>query len=397
MRLVILDDNYPAPNNLYADVFAHVRAKRYAESHEVVVLSSWSQSGEPYVYEGIEVRPCGSVAEIARQLDALNPDAVLVHFATFPVIKAVILPSRFRFIVWVHGFEVTGWFRRLYDFQTPLHFLRYIKGNIIQRRAFRRLIQESNRSGRIRFVFVSEWIRRVAEADCGVASHHSLVISNPIDDQLLAYRPKSPRDRFNILILRPFRGRKFATDIMTAALEELDLMGAIHRFRFEVRGSHATASKMFRLFNGRPNFSFSNEFVPHRDLAQLHERNGVILAISRQDTHGVTACEAMASGLVPISSNNSAIPEYMTHEVSCLLTDNDPVSVAAAIVRLAEDEALFSRLSAGAAAETRRKSAINGVIARELKAIAALIATEKCAETANLDAGLASLKQSVNP
>jgi hypothetical protein len=87
----------------------------------------------------------------------------------------------------------------------------------------------------------------------------------------------------------------------------------------------------------------------------------------------------------------------MTHEVSCLLTDNDPVSVAAAIVRLAEDEALFSRLSAGAAAETRRKSAINGVIARELKAIAALIATEKCAETANLDAGLASLKQSVNP
>lgn len=369
MRLVILDDNYPAPDNLYADVFAHVRAKKYAEGHDVIVLSSWSRPAESYEFEGIEVRPCGSVAEIARQLDTLVPDAVLVHFATFPVIKSVILSSRHRFVVWVHGFEVTGWFRRLYDLQTALHFLRYIKGNVIQRRQFKRLIRESNRSGRIRFVFVSEWIRRVAEADCRATPFFSSVIPNPIDDKMLAYRPKAANDRFNVLILRPFQGKKFATDIMTAALEELRRIGAIERFRFEVRGSHATESEMFRLFNGRPNFSFSNEFVPHRELAKLHERNGVILAISRQDTHGVTACEAMASGLVPISSYNSAIPEYMTHGMSCLLTDNDPLNVAAALLRLADDEALFARLSVGAARSIREKAGIDRVIDQELALI----------------------------
>ena len=36
-----------------------------------------------------------------------------------------------------------------------------------------------------------------------------------------------------------------------------------------------------------------------------------MLIPTRQDAQGVSMCEAMSSGLVPVTSNNTAIPEYV--------------------------------------------------------------------------------------
>lgn len=65
MRLLILDEGYPHPDNLMGDVFVHVRAKEYAKRHEVKAFAYFYEPGE-IVYEGISVRFFDDVDKIVN-------------------------------------------------------------------------------------------------------------------------------------------------------------------------------------------------------------------------------------------------------------------------------------------------------------------------------------------
>ena len=370
MKILVIDDDYPSPTNLFANVFVHVRAKAYQRRFpNLLVASSFSQQRPDYVYEGVNVRCVGSIEALAKLHAKYAPDVTLVHFATFPIIRSVILKSKGHFVIWAHGFEAQGWFRRLYDYRTAWSFARYIKGNMVQLYFYRQLIQRSNRDARIHFVFVSEWIKRVTRTDCITTISNSSVIPNPIDDHLFSYLEKSAKDRLNFLLIRPFGPRKYATDLVTEAMKILASKPFFDELNFTVVGGGASQSDLAHLFRSHNNVVISEGFLTQAQIKELHDRNGVFLALTRQDTHGVSMCEAMASGLVPISSNNSAIPEYVTDGVSGLLTDNEPISIAAAIERLYREPETFLTLSQNAASEVRAKAGIDSVIAGELALI----------------------------
>jgi glycosyltransferase involved in cell wall biosynthesis len=75
----------------------------------------------------------------------------------------------------------------------------------------------------------------------------------------------------------------------------------------------------------------------------------------------------MSSGLVPIVSRAGAVPEFVDDDSGILVQPENVEALAAAMAMLADQPALFARLSQGAAAKVQQHIAMSHVIARELE------------------------------
>ena len=377
MRLLIIDEDYPSPTNLYGDVFAHVRVKAYKNYFEDVLVVAALKDKERYTYEGVDVICPGSVKGMHDQIVAYNPDIILIHFATHPIITGIIEKINKPYVIWVHGYEALAWYRRLFNYKKLVDFLYYVKGNMIQLYHYRRLIKKANKSNHIHFVFVSNWMKKIAQFDCAVRVKNYHIIPNPIDNRLFYPVTKDPSLRKRILLIRPFYSKKYATDIVTDAMVELSNMDFFEDLHFTVYGKGSTSSRMFRLFGSRKNVSIKEGFLTQQQIKQLHDEHGIFMALTRQDAQGVSMCEAMSSGLVILTSNNTAIPEFVTHRESGFVTNNDPKQVAAVIKELYENPQLFMEISKKGSEAIIDKAGVEEVTQKEVQLIRSLGKTEK--------------------
>jgi glycosyltransferase involved in cell wall biosynthesis len=117
-----------------------------------------------------------------------------------------------------------------------------------------------------------------------------------------------------------------------------------------------------------PNISMQKGAVQQVSIPNVHQQYGLFLCPTRQDAQGVSMCEAMSSGLVPITTNNTAIPEFVSHQKSGFLTNN-PEEIADAIEKLYYEPKLFTEVSANAAASIRQLCNIENITKKELTLI----------------------------
>ena len=119
-----------------------------------------------------------------------------------------------------------------------------------------------------------------------------------------------------------------------------------------------------------PTVSVERGFLRQDEIAALHAEHGVFLAPTRFDSQGVSTGEAMASGLVPVSTRIAAVPEFVRdRETGLLAAPEDPVDLADQIEMLYYDPELFRRLSAAAAAGARQQCGVEATIGREVELI----------------------------
>ena len=368
MKLLILDDGYPSNEVIYGDVFAHVRVKEYAKIHDCLVVSFLHKAD--YVYEGIKVKSVNDIETLNSATNKFDPDIILIHFAMRNIIDEFILKNKRKYIIWVHGYEALGWYRRIFNmgFRNfyPKSFLLLVYYNILQLRSFRKLTTESNKSGRIHFVFVSKWMKKVASEDTFFSRPMNYsIIPNPIDDQLFSYSKKTIESRKNILLIRTFETRKYANDIAVKAIQHLSNYPCFQNLTFTIYGK----GKYFRPLTDKlrkfSNVRIFNRFIPQREIPALHAEAGIFLCPTRQDAQGVSMCEAMSSGLVPITSNNTAIPEFVQNGISGFST-NGPQEIADRVRYLYDNPSKYLEMSEQAATSIREKSSISKVVNEEL-------------------------------
>jgi L-malate glycosyltransferase len=368
MKLLILDENYPHTENLMGDVFVHVRAKEYAKKHEVKVFSFFHQPMS-IEYEGIEIEMFNKVEQIVDAIKAFNPDKVLVHFYQSWMLEAVIKKIDVAVIIWVHGYEALGWYRRLFNYTwySPV-LLNYIKKNTFQQYQFRKMIKYANKTGRIEFVFVSDWMRKITELDTFTKIKKRYIIPNPIDTNLFGYKKKSPELRKYILLLRSFDSNKYANDISVSAIEILSSKPFFSELRFTVIGKGQLFKKNTDALRNYANVDLQERAVRQIMIPELHAENGIFLCPTRQDAQGVSMCEAMSSGLIPITSNNTAIPEFVQYDKTGFITNNAQ-EIADAVELLYSNEELFQEISKQTADSIKEICSLSAVISKELKII----------------------------
>ncbi len=368
MKLLILDENYPHEGNLMGDVFVHVRAKEYAVKHQVKAFSFFQEPSE-IIYEGISLQRFNDLDLLAAAVQQFSPDRILIHFYQSWMLEKIIKTVKVPVIIWVHGYEALGWYRRLFNYTlySPV-FFKFILKNTRQQYHLRKLIRFANQSRRVRFIFVSEWMKKLTVQDALTPIRQFDIIPNPIDTELFKYREKDKMFRSKVLLLRSFGSRKYANDIAVNAILKLSEKKIFSEFSFTIVGDGGLFEKTLAPLRKFSNIEIKKGAVRQMMIPALHKEHGIFLCPTRQDAQGVSMCEAMSSGLVPVTSDTTAIPEFVQHNESGVLT-RSAGEITSALEDLYLHPEKFTKLSNTAAGSIKQKCNIKIISKRELDII----------------------------
>ncbi|WP_369901754.1 glycosyltransferase family 4 protein [Bacillus manliponensis] len=369
MRLLVLTNMYPKENDLYRNAFIHRRVIQYIHKEcevQVFVMDRSKETDFLYNFEGVNVVE-GNKKCLLNYIQSYNPDKILIHFIDRDMMNALEeLKFAYPSIVWIHGVEALGWYRRLFNAYNRA-FIKYTLRNIRQMFNLKKFIGKSKKEN-VTFVFVSEWMKRITEADTLTKIDKYEVIPNVIDTNLFQFEKKDKNLRKRVLLIRPFESRKYANDIAIKAIIELSRREVFKDIEFTIYGKGRLFDQLIQPLLKFENVHIHNKYLTHSEIATEHKKNGIFLCPTRQDSQGVSMCEAMASGLVPITSDNTAIPEFVTNEVTGFTTTNYK-EIADSIEHLYNNADLFSKMSKATARSVASKCNPVDVINKELKLI----------------------------
>jgi glycosyltransferase involved in cell wall biosynthesis len=113
--------------------------------------------------------------------------------------------------------------------------------------------------------------------------------------------------------------------------------------------------------------------LPHEELASLYRAHDVLVFPSSwREPFGLTHLEAMASGLVVVSTLNGGQREFLRDEVNCLtFPADDPVALAGCLTRLRQKPQVASRLAEAGLALVRSDFTLERYAARLLQMVEA--------------------------
>ena len=370
MKIVIVSALYPSKDIIYADAFVHTRALAYkSHGHEIHVVTYACEDHNEYVHEGIPVYNQPNASAVYNNIQRIKPDAIFIHFF-HPQMLEWIERTDVPVTLWVHGYEVMNWYRRHWNFTVP-EFIRYLPGNALaafkRTKTWKALAELSKRTaGRIHFVFVSEWIRCVAQNDNGISLPFSSVISNPIDSERFAWLEKEGDSAANILSIKSFATKMYANDITVKTILKLSKHRIFKNLNFSLYGDGKCWSCVQPL-KELSNVRLNRTFIEQKKISAIHSLHGIWLGPTRMDTQGVSMCEAMSSGLVPVTSKVAAIPEFVRDGTDGILTDNTPEQLAEAVIFLNENPTVFKKMSLNASLQIKTKCSLKEIIPKELK------------------------------
>ena len=144
-------------------------------------------------------------------------------------------------------------------------------------------------------------------------------------------------------MIRQFTSGKYALDVAMDIIKELQAYPENDKFKFTIIGDGWLFEKYTSRVSMFSNVEIKRTFLSQNDISKYHNENGFFICPTRQDAQGVSMCEAMSSGLIPISSNNTAIPEFLPEKYN-LCFDNAKDS-AKRIIEIINNETEFKKLS----------------------------------------------------
>ena len=371
--VLVLTNHYPAPGDLYRNMFVHKRVAIYKEQGcPVDVLRMNPYAKEQFrEFEGVNVAE-GHGDMLLTALTGGTIDTVCVHFLDrdmWDVLKNFL--DNVRLLIWSHGADIQPWWRREFNYSTEEQRLRAQRDSEARMALWNEVFDAAEkRPGRVKFVFVSSYARRIVEEDYQRSLDKvSAVIPNMIDTDLFSYHEKTADSRLNIISIRPFTSAIYGNDMSVKAIRALSKKPWFNELHFTLVGRgplFAEAEKALRKFG---NVTLREGFLRQDEVAELYKQNGVVLIPTRGDTQGVSRDEAMSSGLVPVTNAVAAIPEFVDDTCGILAPAEDYEAIADGIEKLYEDPELFLEMSKNAAARVRRQTSREYTVDRELALI----------------------------
>lgn len=365
---LIISNNYPHKDKIYRNGFVHARVKSYLKSGLQVDVFAVNNEEMSYEYDGIKVTS-GSPDTLLSFLSKNQYDTIMIHFINSKIIRVLMqIENVPQLTVFFHGVDAYSWKRRVFTYnlfrvKEVLQLVKYILWNKREQHYLRRLYKKHG--SLIQTVTVSEWMKNVVETDVKIKPQRWKIIPNYVDGELFNYIEKSPEDRYKVMLLRPFVGKIYANDIAVEAILLLSKHEVFKQFSFLIAGDGPEFDVLTEPLKQFSNVTLSKRFYTHQETAKLHKEYGVFLCPSRQDSQGVSRGEAMASGLVPITSNVAAIPEFVNDKNGFLTSS--AAEVCDVLLKIAADSTLFLEMSKEASNQVNEQCGFKNTIAKELQ------------------------------
>ncbi|AJC84182.1 FkbM family methyltransferase [Campylobacter peloridis] len=369
-KKLVLTKQYPSYDDLYKYGFLHSRIKAYKEKGVLVDVFRLSntQKYECREFEDIDVMMATNDV-LEETLASGQYDHILVHFLDknmWNVLEKFV--DKIKITVWIHGAEIQIWQRREFEFERyseiEIHRQKKLSD---QRVKFWTKIFNANYKN-MHFIFVSEYFKKESLGDLKISLDSSkyTIVYNPIDTSMFNYLPKSQNDRKKILSISPFVSRKYANDLSIEAILELSKRDFFKDLEFFIAGDGVLFDELTNDLKYFKNIILHKGFLTQKEISNLHKQYGIFLNPSRWDSQGVSRIEAMSSGLVPITNNIAAIPEFVDNECGILVEPENTKALADAIEFLYKNPDEFMKLSANTAKRVRQQCDKDITISKEL-------------------------------
>lgn len=382
----LVTPTYPSSNHLYLAGFVHSRVRGYHRAGlRPVVLCAFDAYEYQTVYDFDGVRVLrGSLSDLLAALNKHRFQKLLVHF--FDEKYAAALDRALacldaEILLWCHGPETLFW--DLPSVNGPYFGKsRPPSEATVQRfHVLERTMKNFAARENVSWVFVSEWQKRRSEELLGISFERAHCIPNPIDTSIFRYAPKSAEQRRRVMLLRRYDDeKKYAVDLAAQAIVELSRRPIFDSLEFHVHGEGPMLEPLFDPLQGRPNVHFHRRFADHAEIARIHAGAGIALFPTRYDAQGVSACEAAASGLAVVSTDCSAVPEFIPKALGSLAPPEDPLALADLVERFATDAAVFERTAKKLSAHVARLCSDEATTQREIALIRAPVAPPRAAK-----------------
>ncbi|MCV3482717.1 FkbM family methyltransferase [Campylobacter sp. CNRCH_2014_0184h] len=372
-KKLVLTKQYPSYDDLYKYGFLHSRIKAYKEKGVLVDVFRLSntQRYECREFEDIDVMTASNDV-LEETLASGQYDHILIHFLDknmWNVLEKFV--DKIKITVWIHGAEIQIWQRREFEFErySEMEIQRQKKLSD-QRVKFWTKIFNANYKN-MHFIFVSEYFKNESLSDLRVVlkPNQYTIIHNPIDTSMFDYLPKSPNDRKKILSIRPFTSRKYANDLSIEAIFELSKRDFFKDLEFFIAGDGVLFDELTSKLNSFKNIIIYRGFLTQKEISNLHKQYGIFLNPTRMDAQGVSRDEAMSSGLVPITNNIAAVPEFVDNECGILVEPENAKALADVIEFLYKNPDEFMKLSTNAAKRVRKQCDKDMIVSKELDII----------------------------
>lgn len=372
-KTLILSKQYPSYDNLYKYGFLHSRVRSYKDSNFLVdIFRINNQFNEPFrEFQGIDVAS-GDSTLLENTLNMGYYDKVLVHMIDsnmWKVLEKFI--DKIKVIVWIHGAEIQVWQRRAYEFErlNPDEIDRQKRLSTNRVKLWHKIINKPNKN--LHFVFVSEHFKdeSLGDLDLNLQTDRYSIIHNYIDENIFSYKEKSANLRKKILTIRPYHSRKYANDMSVKAVELLSKKPFFNDLEFCFVGDGDLFDETTEPLKKFNNVKIEKRFLTQEEIKSYHDNYGVFLTPTRMDSQGVSRDEAMSSGLVAITTNVAAIPEFVDNSCAIVVEPENPKALADAIEYLYHNPDAFLKLSKAGNNRVKSQSGFKQTILRELELV----------------------------
>lgn len=371
--VLVLTNHYPSYEELYRNMFVHRRMTGYRDQgkcYDVMRMYPYSKGGYRE-FEGINVVE-GKGGDLLGILEDGSIHTVCVHFLDremWEVLKHYL--DRINLIIWSHGADIQPWWRRTFNYHNDQELEQAKKQSEARMALWREVFETARKRNNLHFVYVSQYFANEVMEDYQVQLEPSQysIIHNLIDTDLFAYEKKNAEQRKKIVTIKPFSGKKYANDLTTQGLLELSKHPCFKDLDIDIYGRGEDFDAENKPLKNFPNIHLHEVFLRQDEIAKVHKDHGVFIATTRWDSQGVSRDEAMSSGLVVVTHNCTAIPEFVDESCGLLIPAESYVELADAIERLYNDPALFQQLSENAAKRVRSQTSREFTIDKEIALI----------------------------
>lgn len=350
-NILLICPGYPMEKNKYLFSFIHSRVLAYKKAKMKVDVAvthyEYIDKTEFATFEGVNYVRTG-YNQIRNLLQEKKYDKILIHFfdpAYFQILEPQDL-SDTQIILYSHG---TDALYRAFDRIGRPYFVDEYKipesmTNTFSLRDY--YIKKYNKLPNVKFVFVSNWAKKMSEELIGIKYNNYDIVPCFIDEKQFPYQEKDASLRKKVFILRKFDDlNTYSIDIAVRVILELSHRDFFEDMEFSIYGDGNIHHKLLEPIKGFKNVHIYKKFLSHDEIRKMHKQHGIGLFPTRFDTQAVSSCEAAMSGCVVISSKNVGTCEYIDEGIGTFCETENIKEYANIIEKLYKDPNLFLDIS----------------------------------------------------
>ena len=351
---LLIAPGYPSHDNLYSHAFIHTRLKIYKDNGiddiDVAVINDNNMNQlSSYTIDGVTVNNL-SFSDARLLLQQKKYDRVLVHFfgKKYAQLLDSVDMSSTQIFIYTHGGDVLyrdykALYRKYFE-DAPqvtedidLDFS--INDSILSR---------YSTYDNVHWIFSTRWCLERAKKLTGIEFiNNTHIISNPISTSTFKFKQRKAKDRKKICIVRPFNElSSYSIDISVRTILELSKRSFFSDIEFNIYGDGIQHKLLCAPLRGFTNVKIHQKFLTSTELAEVYATHGIVLAPTRYDSQGVSACEAALTGAVVISSDqDTGLKDCIEDSIGTYCETENFSAYADMVEKLYKDPSLFLEFS----------------------------------------------------